>query len=42
MVQTDGIDFGMYSQRPFEWYIWHAHETWKLIGDEEKNIPHII
>ena len=20
VVQTDGIDFGMYSQRPFEWY----------------------
>ena len=19
--QTDGINFGMYSQRPFEWYI---------------------
>ena len=21
MVQTDGINFGMYSQRPFEWYM---------------------
>ena len=21
--QTDGINFGMYSQRPFEWYMTH-------------------
>ena len=37
--QTDGIDFGMYSQKTFLIDIWHAYQSWKLIGDEENNMP---
>ena len=36
VVQTDGIDFGLYSQRHFKW---HSYQSWKLVGNEENNIP---
>ena len=36
--QTDGIDLGMYSERPFEWYMTRISKL-KSVDDEEINIP---
>ena len=36
--QTDGCDFGMYS-KDLANDMWHAYQSWKLVGDEENNIP---
>ena len=39
--QTDGIDFGLYSQRPLKLCMTRISKL-KLIGDEENNIPPLL
>ena len=39
VVQTDGIDLGMYSERPFLNDTCHAFHKGKLVCDEENNTP---
>ena len=36
---VDGIDFGIGTLKDLSNYIRYAFQSWKLVGDEENNIP---